>query len=58
MSPTASHRFDADEANTIGVTHSAQMSMAPLRALLTLQPRFRKRPAIQPPPMLPTSAIR
>ena len=41
-----------------GTTHSAQMSIAVLRAALTLQPRLMKRPASQPPPMLPTSASR
>ena len=43
---------------TIGMTLTAQMPKAVLRAALTVQPALIKREEIQPPPMLPTSAIR
>ena len=56
ISATASHRLSARAAKTIGTTASAQTSIAPLRARLTLQPRLMSRPASQPPVMLPTSA--
>ena len=39
-------------------THSAQISIAVLRAAFTVQPRLMKRDESQPPPMLPMSAIR
>ena len=55
---TATHRLEAREANTIGTTHSAQMSIAVLRPAFTLQPRLMSDEDSQPPPMLPTSATR
>ena len=43
---------------TIGTTASAQTSIAVLRPALTLQPRLISVDDSQPPPMLPTSAMR
>ena len=57
-SSTATQRLVTVDANTIGVTASAQMSIAILRARLTVQPRPMNHDDSQPPPMLPTSAIR
>src|SRR5262245_1190898 len=37
---TATHKFEVIDANTIGTTASAQISMAVLRLLLMLQPRL------------------
>ena len=48
----------AFEAKTIGTTASAHTSIAVFRPALTLQPRLSKVDDSQPPPMLPTSAIR
>ena len=42
----------------IGITASAQISIVTLRAALVDQPRLMKNDDSQPPPMLPTSAIR
>ena len=46
------------DANTIGMTASAQVSIAVLRARSRVQPRLISDDDSQPPPMLPTSAIR
>ena len=57
-SATATQRFDARDAKMIGTTASAQMSIAVLRARVTVQPRLISADESQPPPMLPTSATR
>src|SRR6516162_1545558 len=50
---TANQRCVVEEANTTGVTASAQISNAALRLLLRVHPCLSKVDEIQPPPMLP-----
>src|SRR5688500_3678683 len=57
-SATATQSSVADDASEIGTTASAQTSMAVLRPALMLQPRLINVDESQPPPMLPTSAMR
>ena len=56
MIVTAGHNPFTCETNNTGTTHSAQISIALLRARFTLQPRFRRLEESHPPPTLPKSA--
>ena len=58
ISATATHTLEVRVANTMGSTASAQISIAVLRARLTVQPRLMNADDSHPPPMLPTSATR
>src|SRR5262249_37795751 len=58
MSKTATHRLVTFDAATIGTTSTAQISIAVFRARLIVQPRRIREEDSQPPPTLPTSAIR
>src|SRR3954471_5353173 len=58
ISATAVHRSVVRAANTIGVTASAQTSMASLRARFTVRPLRIRLDDSQPPAMLPASADR
>src|ERR1044072_4358777 len=58
MRATAPQRLWTCDTNMIGVTASAQISIAVLRALLTVQPRLIKEEDNHPPPTLPMSAIK
>ena len=56
ISATAAHMLFTLAAATIGTTASAQISIAVLRAALTLQPWRISGDDSQPPPTLPMSA--
>src|SRR5689334_14355521 len=58
ISTTATQSFDVCAAKTIGTTASAQINIAALRPPLMVQPRLISDDESQPPPTLPTSAIR
>ncbi len=58
MSSTATQRLSICGTSSTGVTESAQMSIAVFRALLTVHPRLMNADDSQPPPTLPTSAMR
>src|SRR5689334_14382968 len=58
INTTAIHTFEVCAANTIGTTASAQINIASLRPALMVQPRLISDDESQPPPMLPTSAMR
>ena len=55
---TATHMFDTCVANITGNTHNAHTSIANFRAALTVHPRPSSHDDSQPPPTLPTSAMR
>ena len=57
-SQTATHWLFVIGANTTGTMHSAQTSIAVLRAALAVQPRLSRRELSHPPPIEPTSASR
>jgi hypothetical protein len=58
MSVTATQRSFAPDAKTMGSTASAHASIAVFRPALMLHPRLMSADDSQPPPMLPTSAMR
>src|SRR5687768_8941132 len=58
ISATADQTLVTCDAKMIGTTHAAQMSIAVLRAALTVHPRLISADDNHPPPMLPTSATR
>src|ERR1041385_4189381 len=57
-STTATQRFEACAAKTIGITASAQINIASLRPSLMVQPHLISEDESQPPPILPMSASR
>src|SRR6476661_3030518 len=58
ISTTATQKLDVCAAKTIGTTASAQSNIAAFRPALMVQLRLINDDESQPPPMLPTSAIR